>query len=1211
VSKYTPPSGRNVIFDFDDEGYTAPDGRAVIFNFGEEQAVARYVSVEGEAHSGYGTASIYLAVRSIYIDPFVATRFGEHKAVRQQFIKPGGFDASAYGLPTIWNFNKNIQVSGFDTLAVSRHRIYNLKQFVNQLYYGFNSAVFGQAKMLGGVRYISNAKVTELSEFGPVQVVNTRANRTLRPLQIDPPVLPQPIVSPRMIYPSGIRAWSFGNPWVQRNPSPKGFVSDQHGTAWVSHSPRYITPGRVEAFLPGYGRVFDPTQKIYLAGSPPIAAGVFGDIRVQTNLNKITVKGEDHAQYGDWSLLYSNLTNLNVQSFDASFFGSHNIWNKTPSLIPAPFDAAAFGNSMISDRVRRILGRGFATADVQRFGNARFTKSPELNVPGSNQLAFGNTWISNKTRNIETGNLHTLAIGSHRIWFRYRYIEVSGIAKSDQGNPKIEHSLRTIFGKGSSSDAYGQSTVWYRVRKISPASIYKEFESNHRVGGTQHIQPGGFVASQFGERIVPENQGIYALGFNAAEFSELNRIEHHTRWVRATGFHSFGQQTSDRYGTARIWNLRQYVRHEYDSGDGLNPGEFGQWTAIANRNRNIGVLGYTATRYGYNVIENKATPLLVQGFNGSVFSKPMTADRIRYLKPESMEAPYISGWGRIVNTAHVIKPVSGVHTTWGHPTVLNTRREYRWVGAFDSLQIGHPMIDFAIRTITVPSRYSIGPVSMPLPTVYLHTRYVDTIASEHTAFGGPSLVIKWNIITPRWTHREYLGTPAVKNLTPELRQRGVNSEVFGLPSLRLQWQSFNIEGYGAELWGKTGIAYRDRSIPITGANYMAFGQHRVIKTGAPPYSLQNITLDFAGEGTRPDTFEGQGIRPPENQVGRPSLRTNVIGPSGFVATQYSVHQAQSNNIVVEPGIQELTIGEHTVVLRNKTISVPSLGDMLQMKETRPRISPHTIYAVMEAPQQAKENHTARSLHYVDDHGGGLPPGSIIGNHTISLKHRRVETWGSNFLSVPRPSVILRRQYVLPNGIQSFRMGWHSTLDGSTSTLEQFESADTSRFGGHKIESIYRGPRYLRPQGFIATQSNRSLVEFFHREIQGQGFAASRMGASRDGDTPYKPQSLWVGHPAPTKPRGFNAEIFGKTTIGLRVREVVASGFDAFVSEWDGFNFKGRLKVEQVKKPVVIEPKHIQSQSFGQTAYGVPDIRLKVHYIRPDGNSDQYRKGAPE
>ncbi len=218
MSKYTPPNGRNVIFDFDDKGYTAPDGRAVIFNFGEEQAVARYVSVEGEAHSGYGTASIYLAVRSIYVVPFVATRYGEHVVIQQRFIKPSGFNASGIGQANFWNFNKTIANSGFNVSAVATPRIYNLKQFI--LYTGFSSQVFGPAYLLGGKRYIQSVTVGLSLLFGTTQVVNTRANRNLSPGGIAPTPIDGPKVSPRIIYTPGILAWKFGTPQVQRNPSP-------------------------------------------------------------------------------------------------------------------------------------------------------------------------------------------------------------------------------------------------------------------------------------------------------------------------------------------------------------------------------------------------------------------------------------------------------------------------------------------------------------------------------------------------------------------------------------------------------------------------------------------------------------------------------------------------------------------------------------------------------------------------------------------------------------------------------------------------------------------------------------------------------------------------------------------------------------------------------------------------------------------------------
>lgn len=98
---------------------------------------------------------------------------------------------------------------------------------------------------------------------------------------------------------------------------------------------------------------------------------------------------------------------------------------------------------------------------------------------------------------------------------------------------------------------------------------------------------------------------------------------------------------------------------------------------------------------------------------------------------------------------------------------------------------------------------------------------------------------------------------------------------------------------------------------------------------------------------------------------------------------------------------------------------------------------------------------------------------------------------------------------------------------------------------------------------------------------------------------------------PTIPAGYDASVFGKTVIGLRVRDVSAQGFDSFNGDMDISAFGGRLKVTLVKKPEIIEPKDIQPLSFNQAVYGVPDIRLKTHYIRPDGNSDQYRKGVPK
>lgn len=48
----------------------------------------------------------------------------------------------------------------------------------------------------------------------------------------------------------------------------------------------------------------------------------------------------------------------------------------------------------------------------------------------------------------------------------------------------------------------------------------------------------------------------------------------------------------------------------------------------------------------------------------------------------------------------------------------------------------------------------------------------------------------------------------------------------------------------------------------------------------------------------------------------------------------------------------------------------------------------------------------------------------------------------------------------------------------------------------------------------------------------------------------------------------------------------------------------------VTRPVIKMPtRFLQAVGPDDMAVGMPGIRLAAHYIRPDGNADQYRKGA--
>ena len=103
------------------------------------------------------------------------------------------------------------------------------------------------------------------------------------------------------------------------------------------------------------------------------------------------------------------------------------------------------------------------------------------------------------------------------------------------------------------------------------------------------------------------------------------------------------------------------------------------------------------------------------------------------------------------------------------------------------------------------------------------------------------------------------------------------------------------------------------------------------------------------------------------------------------------------------------------------------------------------------------------------------------------------------------------------------------------------------------------------------------------------------------------RGLRIGPLMPTIPEGFNAELFGNSWVSHRVRDVGVEGFDAFLCEYDLRAFKHRMRVwRRVEAPARA---HLRAEGLAPAGVGTPGVRPAVHYIRPDGNADQHRKGA--
>lgn len=1212
---HTTPDSHNVVLDFDSEVHTPTNPHNVVLDFGASASTTQYVSVGGIDSSTYGQVAVK-GSRALFPTGFIATSFGVQRIIPSLLIETTGYVATGFGSHNVWNFNKEIKVSGFNALSVgATSKVYNLKQILNLNARGINAASYGTAYIQGGVKYLNlNNRGISAAQYGLATVINTKADQfaNLANNGIVPPTIPKPNVSPRILYPNGILPGLFGTAWVQRNPSPKGFDVSSYGVAWVSHSPRYIQPAKVEAFISGYPKVFDPTQKIYVTGvNTVIAGGVFGDISAKNTRRIITVSGLYAQSFSDWSAVESNRRNIVPNGLDNQNFGSNTIRNKTPSIAPIGINSLTGLNAAIGYRIRTIKPSGFYQP---KLGNHTLTKTPELKPNGLNQSAFGSTWISNKTRSIYAGlGRESLVFGSHTVWHYTRYLKPTGIFNDGYGTSRVEHGRRVLLANGSIHSAYGNSAwVSYAVRSLSPSPITYPNIPNHRVGGTQRINVFGYVATLFGSRIIPESQSIYPQGF-INPFG-LTIVDLWKKYIKPNGFLTTGQESGHRFGTHRFWNLRQYIVQFYDGDSGLTPPKWVGWTSVENKNKTIGAIGSNSARISEPNIENKARVLSPVGLNASTFSNSMIADRVRSLKLQGMEAPYISSWSVIYNAASVIAQKGFKADTFGVGTILNTRRYFNRIGNFESLEFGKPMIADRIRTLSFEHRYAIAPPYIPIHSVHLYTRYIEEVGrfDDYQAFGNPSLSIHWNIITPRWTMRDAYGYPTLKNVTPELGTRGRNSEEFGQSSIRTQWRELLQQGSETVLWGRSEIAFRDRQLSVNGFTQWNVPRPKVTKTGVPPYYPQYIWLDAVEiDGEEKDS---RGIEPPPSlnrQVPAPNIKTNVIFPVGFIASSYGSHHTQSNGILVQPGLQELTIGNHFVGLKNRTITVPTIGDLLQIRDAKPRISPWTIWATEDTPYQAKLNHPeSRSIFYpVNSSGGTRPAGEVFGNLNISLQHRKFSIGIGNQGDFGNGHKIdLRRRYINLKdfGFRSQRTGVH-VVGPFDQDVVQFDSNDMQSFGRPSLSIPYGGSFFIKPNGIVAPIVGGARVEFFHREVKTLGFNATQYGVRANPDLPFMWQGLRVGELVKGNYGGFENEAFGNTFISLKVRNVGAQGFESFVMEYDYTQFDKRMRV--VRQELPKQKLFIESIGFVSSSYGVPNVKPAAHYIRPDGNADQFRKGA--
>ncbi|WP_333614302.1 hypothetical protein [Psychrobacter sp.] len=815
--------------------------------------------------------------------------------------------------------------------------------------------------------------------------------------------------------------------------------------------------------------------------------------------------------------------------------------------------------------------------------------------------------LKNQNQYIAISGFNSHAMGAHEAWFRVRIANPASWQSSGFSlGATVTHGVREIIGQGFIQQGYGVAWLSRGVRLLEPQSIYKEYPSNHFVGRHQEIKPVGYIATLFGTRIIPEIQGVYPLGF-AGVFG-LALADLATKYLKPKGYLSAGEQPAFRWGRQIVQNSIQHITQNYDGDNGLVPPKWSDWTAIENRDKTIGAIGTPMQRFGYAQIDNNARLLEPQGLIATRINKSMIAYRIRYLPLQGIEQPYMSDWLVVHNAARVIKPAGEVQSLFGNAELVKTRRYLDRIGRIESQEFGLGMIAYRIRTLEVEKRYSIAPPIIRMPTVDLYTRYVELNGYKTAKYGLASLSIHFRIITPRWTHTEKSGSPAIKNVTPELLTRGHDSSEFGQTNLRTQWRNVVAQGDALTLFGSTMITDTKQHISVRGfIDSLASQKHVVTQGESAPYSLQYIYLN---DENNSNNGQGKGIY--QFAAGRPALNQNVLYHRGHRSSSFGTAFMWSNNIVVDSGIAIDGVPKTLIVSnKNNIISLDGQGMYYKMVAGTPRVTPHTIYATTEASEQAQRNNPAIGrLHKVGEVNYGHAS-SRVGSPFVESTIRTIRPYSfySSEYRIGRPSLDLSKKVVSVNGFRLSRFGLPS-IPFTLQTIGLRAGIYGTFFGAVKLtRPPYTGPQYIDLKGVYSTLFGATYADNYVRYLNARGSDSLVMGQSQYPDTPFMWQGLRIGERVPLIIGAGDTSRHGLTWISLRVREIGAEGFNAFRSEYELSNFKEHMTVKNAdKKPPVVM--RIEATGINPSnSIGYQDVKLGQHYIRPDGNSDQFRKGG--
>ncbi len=1205
---YKPPFGHKAAITFLGDGnYVPPAGHLASLEFAQGSVTpeqpTQYVFTSGADGAEFGEAFTRLGWRPVGAEGFNAAGMGVAVVFNSdQHLRPAGiWRATSFGAPSIRNLNREVWPGSIGNAArYGSAGVKNRNQHLDP---------HGLQALAAGLPQIRNSRQIIRLTYG---------------------------IAPRNGY-GTLTIWN-NNPEAY----PFGFNSAAYGTPAVWNSLRFVSPSGIPRTLVfGLPGILNLNRTLPLPSIPQATGYGRPDIR---NKNR-------------------ELRPPTLGSF--AVVGLHHTWNKTQTAWTAPAArGVAYGRPAILN-----LNRYYA-----------FESAGDFAAVGEQSIWNRNYWLT-------LGNIAPPLPGAPYIWNRNQFARPSAIVpKVALGTPGIRNRNRFLRAAGSYMTQFGttQLTHQHRTIYVAPAQYPPTLPTGHWAstspqevapqllnslqmgwqhtvyGKTRTIRAQGFDAVEWGTRIIPPLDEIEVAGWNSLAVALPQKVYSTTRSILPPGFATH-EQPWHRWGTNTVWNWRQHVTLYYDLDADTNGERWPLWTKIENRNR---------------VVRTHST-------DGAKVSRPEIFLKSRLLFPGGIEAP---GWpefykaGSVTHWLQRVLPegLYGRMGTWmivyygqGHvrpvpmadfatvpePTIVNTRRYYRWVGRIDGSGYGRPFVAYGVRTITCEARFGLEPPLMRLPRIENSDQYVEPVGVEPRGFGLTNLHIYWAMLRPRWQDTPLFGAARLHNATPEIHTSGRAFDRYGRPSVRLQWRRVTqVWSDAYTVFGKQMIGYRTRRIEPASADYLRLGIIADIEGGrreiptnrlllpsgigapavpAPRSSIWTVRVSIAAsDGHR----FGQGVQVWANSLYPASIQWRRYIGNPFVRHGYVPNPDNGEDPYQppsgDPGEDDDTYVPPPTVEDRRIYGAGGIGtqNIPPGLNYKLRVTPHTVYAPAgdEATAQARNNHPT-----------GDEPKPIIG---MALGVPRFHHWlryvdmkGADFAPVVGAHhVQLLRRYIKVQGWYRGRHGWQ-WVKGGAQLLEQYDpsgpSAANDRWVGRPgVRDPYAPPPPPpKPTGFDmlrfgshddtswnrADPRTRLRVELKNRTLPLAGWNSMVMGKDsyRSGPNdyytdPYRyPHRLTVYFPRPAPMNGFHTAQYGTPWVSFRVRDLGVRGFDPLMIDYDDDHFGKRMRVIRILERQQPDEQSIAAQGFDSFEASIVGVMPMTHYIRPDGNSDQYRKGA--